>query len=85
MNPASRRLGALLCVALVGVLVAVGLGIAGTAGPAAGLVYTALALVVLALAARRGRSLLTPSEPPPAGRTCDCCTATQHDPVRILP
>jgi membrane protease YdiL (CAAX protease family) len=85
MRPASRRLGALLGVALVGVLVAVGLGIAGTAGPTSGLVYTALALVVLALAARRGRSLLTPPAPPPDGRTCDCCTATQLDPVKILP
>lgn len=84
MRPASRRLGALLCLAVVGVLLAVGLGIAGTAGPTSGLVYAALALVVLVLAVRRGRSLLPPP-PPPDGRTCTCCTATQHDPVQILP
>lgn len=83
MRTPSRRLGALLCVAVVGVLLAGGLSVAGIAGPAAALGYAAVAGLLFAVAVLRGRHLLAPPAAP-VGRTCTCCTATQHDPVRIL-
>ncbi len=82
----SRRLGALLCVAVLGVLLAGGLVVATVAGLPALAAYAVGALALLLVAALRGRRLLAPV-PPPApgpGRTCTCCTASQHDPVRVI-
>jgi hypothetical protein len=79
----SRRLLALLCVAVLGVLVVLGLTITALAGPVGGLVYAAAALVVVVAGAVRGRRLLAPP-PRPAGRTCDCCTTTHFDPVEVV-
>ncbi len=83
MRTPSRRLGALLCAAVVGVLLAGGLVVAGVAGSPAVLGYAAVAGLLLGVAVLRGRHLLAPPVRP-VGRTCSCCTATQHDPVRIL-
>ncbi|MGI8535713.1 MAG: hypothetical protein ACR2K2_04280 [Mycobacteriales bacterium] len=83
MKTPSRWLGALLCVAVVGVLLAAGLLVAVAAGTVAVLGYAAVVGLLLGVAVVRGRHLLSPP-PLPAGRTCTCCTATQHDPVRIL-
>ncbi|MBW3640156.1 MAG: hypothetical protein KY451_09950 [Actinobacteria bacterium] len=80
---ASRRLGALLCVAVLGVLFAGGLVVAALGGLPAVLAYAAGALILLGVAMVRGRHLLAPAAPPP-GRTCTCCTASQHDPVRVV-
>ena len=81
---ASRRLGALLCAAVLGVLFAGGLIVWGVAGPVALVAYAVGALALLCLAAVRGRHLLAPDLPPATGRSCTCCTATQHDPVRVI-
>ena len=82
----SRRLGVLLCVALLGVLFAGGVVVAALAGLPALVAYAVVALALLCVAAVRGRHLLAPAPPPaPApGRTCTCCTASQHDPVRVV-
>ncbi len=82
---ASRRLGVLLCVAVLGVLFAGGL-VVSLAGLPAVLAYAASAVALLGVAMARGRHLLWPAAPPapPPGRTCTCCTASQHDPVRVV-
>ena len=83
MTARQRRLGWLLCVALVGVVVSAGLLVGALLGGGAALAYAVVALVVLAIAITRGRRLLAPP-PLPAGRTCSCCTATSLDPVRVV-
>ncbi len=82
----SRRLGALLCVALLGVLLAIGLVVVAAAGPLAGAGYAVVSTGLVAAAAVRGRSVLAPPAVPtaPSGRTCTCCTTSQLDPVRVL-
>ncbi len=80
----SRRLLALMCVAVLGVLVAVGLVVAALAGPVAAAVYGVLALVLVLAGAVRGRRLLAPPPLPP-GRTCRCCTTSHFDPVQVIP
>ena len=83
MSARQRRLSWLLCVALVGILVAGGLLVATLSGGAAALAYAVGALLLLATAITRGRRMLPPP-PLPAGRTCSCCTATSLDPVRVV-
>ena len=79
----SRRLLALLCVAVLGVLVVVGLAVTALLGAVGGLVYAPLAVGLVAVGAVRGRRLLAPPARP-AGRTCDCCTTTHFDPVKVI-
>ena len=79
----SRRLLALLCAAVLGVLVVLGLAVTALLGVAGGIVYGLVALVLVVVGAVRGRRLLAPP-PRPAGRTCDCCTTTHFDPVEIV-
>ena len=73
----------MLCVAVLGVLVALGLAVTALLGVVGGAVYVVVALVVVAAGAVRGRRLLAPA-PRPAGRTCDCCTTTHFDPVEVI-
>ena len=79
----ARRLLALLCVALVGVVLAVGLVVTSVFGPAGAVVYGLAAAALLVVGAVRGRRLLAPP-PRTDGRTCTCCTATQFDPVEVV-
>jgi hypothetical protein len=79
----SRRLLGLLCAAVLGVLVVLGLTVTALLGPVGGAVYTVVALAVVAVGVVRGRRLLAPA-PRPAGRTCDCCTTTHFDPVEVI-
>ena len=79
----SRRLLALLCAAVLGVLVVLGLAVTALLGAVGGVVYAVVAVVLVAVGALRGRRLLAPP-PRPAGRTCDCCTTTHFDPVEIV-
>ena len=79
----SRRLLALLCAAVLGVLLAVGLVVASVAGVIGAVVYGVAALALVVVGAVRGRRLLAPP-PLPAGRTCTCCTTTHFDPVKIV-
>ena len=79
----SRRLLALLCVAVLGVLAVLGLAVTALLGPVGGVVYVAVALALVVLGAVRGRRLLAPPARP-AGRTCDCCTTTHFDPVKVI-
>jgi len=79
----SRRLLALLCTAVVGVLLAVGLVVTSLVGAVAGALYGLVALALLGVGAVRGRRLLAP-EPLPAGRTCSCCTTTHFDPAVVI-
>ncbi len=79
----SRRLLALLCAAVLGVLVVLGLAVTALLGAVGGAVYAAAALVLVAVGAVRGRRLLAPPARP-AGRSCDCCTTTHFDPVKII-
>jgi hypothetical protein len=79
-----RRLLALLCLSLVGVLAAVGLVVHAVAGPAGAVGYAVVAVVLVACGAVRGRRVLAPPPLPP-GRTCTCCTTTHYDPVEVVP
>ena len=79
----SRRLLALLCAAVLGVLVVLGLAVTALLGPVAAVVYALAALVLVGVGAVRGRRLLAPP-PRPAGRTCDCCTTTHFDQVEVI-
>ena len=79
----TRALRVLMCAAVLGLLLTVGLVIGAAAGVAASVVYVVAAFVLLVLAVARGRRLLAPP-PLPAGRTCQCCTTSQHDPVKVI-
>ena len=79
----SRRLLALMCTAVLGVLVALGLVVAAVAGPVGAVVYGLGALALVVTGAVRGRRLLAP-RPLPPGRTCTCCTTTHFDPVKVI-
>lgn len=83
MRAPSRFLRLLLCAALLGVLLVIGLVVAGTLGAVAASVYAVLALVLVVVAVARGRKALAPTPLPP-GRSCTCCTTSQHDPVKIV-
>ncbi len=79
----SRRLLALLCAAVLGVLVVLGLAVTALLGAIAGAVFAGAAVVLVAVGAVRGRRLLAPPARP-AGRSCDCCTTTHFDPVKVI-
>ncbi len=79
----SRRLLALLCGAVLGVLVVLGLTVTALLGTVGAVVYAVVAIALVAVGVARGRRLLAP----PArsvGRTCDCCTTTHFDPVEVI-
>ena len=79
----SRRLLALLCAAVLGVLVVLGLAVTALLGAVGGAVYAVAAVALVIAAGVRGRRLLAPPARP-AGRTCDCCTTTHFDPVKVI-
>ena len=79
----SRRLLALLCGAVLGVLLVLGLAVTALLGAVGGAVYAVVAVALVAVGAARGRRLLAPPARP-AGRTCDCCTTTHFDPVEVI-
>ena len=83
MTTPSRRLLVLLCVAVVGVLGAVGLVVGALAGPVGLAVYGAVVLLLVGLGIARGRRVVAGPELP-AGRTCTCCTTTHFDPVKVV-
>ena len=83
----TRRVQVLFLVALVGVLACFGLGVLALAGPLAALAYAVLAvalLVVGAARARAGAASASAAARRAAGRTCTCCTTSQHDPVKVI-
>jgi hypothetical protein len=83
----TRRVQVLFLLALVGVLVCLGLVVGGLAGPWAAAAYAVVALGLLVVGSARARAAqaaagaVATSE---AGRTCTCCTASQHDPVEVV-
>ncbi len=77
------RLGVLLAVALLGVALALGLVVGSLLGPWVAGGYAVLTVTGLLFAGAKGRRLLAPA-PAPAGRSCTCCTTSQHDPVKVL-
>jgi hypothetical protein len=77
------RLQLLFLVALLGVLTCVGLGLLAVAGPVTAAAYSVVALVLLALGAARARAAQDAARRA-AGRTCSCCTSSQHDPVKVI-
>ncbi len=79
----SRRLLALLCGAVLGVLLVLGLAVTALLGAVGGAVYAVVAVALVAVGAARGRRLLAPPARP-AGRTCDCCTTSHFDPVKVI-
>ena len=79
----TRRLLALLCAAVVGVLLVVGLLVTALLGARAAAVYAVLAVALLVVGAVRGRRLLAPPTLP-EGRTCTCCTTSHTDPVQVV-
>ena len=84
----TRRVQVLFLLALLGTLVCVGLLVAELAGPAAVAGYAVVALVLLALGSARARAAqasVQAASRRDAGRTCTCCTTSQHDPVKVVP
>ena len=79
----SRRLQVLFLVALAGVLVCVGLSVYALLGTAAAVAYSVVAVVLVALCAGRARAAQE-ADRREAGRTCSCCTTSQHDPVKVV-
>jgi len=79
----TRRLQVLFLLALLGVLACVGLVVHALAGAVPALVYAALAVVLLLVGAARARATAAAARRA-AGRTCTCCTASQHDPVKVI-
>ena len=83
----STSLRALLCVAVLGVLLLVGLVVTAVAGAGGAVTYAVLTVLLVGVAVVRGRAAFAPTRLGPAGgapRTCTCCTTTQHDPVQIV-
>jgi hypothetical protein len=82
---ASRRLGALLCAALLGVLFAGGLVLSAVAELPVVVGYgSGVVALIWCLAVRHRMRLGPPPLTPPPDRTCTCCTASQHDPARVI-
>ncbi|MBC7373901.1 MAG: hypothetical protein H7323_07920 [Frankiales bacterium] len=83
MRLPATRLRILMCLALLGVLLLVGLVVGAIAGTVGVAVFVVLAGALVVLGIVRGRVALAPT-PLPLGRTCTCCSTSQHDPVRIV-
>jgi hypothetical protein len=79
----TRRLQVLFLVALLGVLACVGLLVLSLAGGLAASAYAVVVVVLLGLGAGRARAAQARAKRL-AGRSCDCCTTSQHDPVRVV-
>ncbi len=83
MTSVPRRLAAVFLVALLGVLALLG-AVAWQLGGALALAVYAVAVVgLLAVLASRARALAA-EQRAGTGHTCTCCTASQHDPVRVV-
>jgi hypothetical protein len=78
-----QRLQVLFLVALLGVLLAVGLVVDELAGRWAAVGYAVVAVLLVSVAAARARAAQARARVV-AGRTCTCCTTTQHDPVQVI-
>ena len=83
LQHSQSRLQVLFLVALFGVLFAVGVAVAELAGTWASLAYSVVAVGLLVVGAARARAAQERGRRA-AGRTCTCCTATQHDPVKVI-
>ena len=83
MKLPSTRLRVLMCLALLGVLLLVGLVVGALLGAPGVVVFALLAGILVTIGIRRGRAALAPT-PMSLGRTCTCCTTSQHDPVRVI-
>ena len=79
----SRRVQVLFLIALLGVLTCVGLGIFMVAGTLVALLYTVVAVALVLMGAARARAAAEAARRA-AGRTCSCCTTSQHDPVKVI-
>jgi heme A synthase len=79
----SRRLAALFCAALLGVLTALGIVALELGGPLALAAYAAVAAAVVLVGAAKGRAARRAAARR-AGRSCDCCATTVHDPVEVV-
>jgi hypothetical protein len=73
----------LACLAVLGVTALLGVVVASLTGLPGLILYAAVAALLLGVATVRGRRLLRPAPLPP-GRTCTCCTTSQHDPVQVI-
>ncbi|MCW2680831.1 MAG: hypothetical protein JWM62_2232 [Frankiales bacterium] len=78
-----RRVQLLFLAALVGVLVCLGLGVHALAGTVPALAYAVIALALLLVGAARARAAAEAARRA-TGRTCTCCTTSQHDPVKVI-
>ena len=79
----TRRVQVLFLVALLGVLTLIGVVVGELAGPWALLAYVVATVVLLGLGAARARATQAAARRA-AGRTCTCCTTSQHDPVKVI-
>ena len=79
----TRRVQLLFLAALVGVLVCVGMVVLALAGPVPAVAYAVLAAVLLSVGAAQSRAAQEAARRA-AGRSCTCCTTSQHDPVKVI-
>ena len=81
------RLQVLFLAALLGVLLVIGLAVQAVAGTPAAVGYAVVAVLLVCVAAARARAAQASAlqrAAGAAGRTCTCCTTSQHDPVRVV-
>ena len=79
----TRRLQVLFLVALLGVLLCLGLVLHALAGVVVTAAYAAVVLALLTAGAVRARAAQARARVA-AGRSCTCCTTSQHDPVEVV-
>ena len=81
----ARRVQVLFLAALLGVLVVLGVVVGELAGRWAVLAYSVVVLVVLSVVGSRARAAQArPARLSAGGRSCTCCTTSQHDPVKVI-
>ncbi len=85
MRTPSRQLLLLLTGCAVGVAVILGLAVAHWLGTTAAVLYALVVASLLLDAVRRGYGAKKRAQQRAAdGRSCTCCTTSQHDPVRVI-
>jgi VIT1/CCC1 family predicted Fe2+/Mn2+ transporter len=83
MSGSRYRVQVLFLAALLGVLVVLGIALGAVAGPWTLAGYAVVVLVLLVVGAGRAKAAQERSRRA-AGRTCSCCTTSQHDPVKVI-
>ena len=83
MTEVPRRLAVLFLLAAGGIVVALGAVIGRALGTWPLVVYAVLAVVGTVVAVQAAKAKVRDLRRA-AGRTCDCCTGSVHDPIQVI-